>query len=93
MKGFIAGTRGAFFLALVTALGLGMASPALAQEKNTLPAFGTFKIHSGWKGVGENFKVGENHVFGTGNFWVSLTMMPAAGRSIWEPSSAPTRSI
>jgi hypothetical protein len=69
MKRFVAGMRSAFFLALVTGQVSGMASPALAQEKSTLPASGTFKIHSGWKGVGENVKVGENHVFGTGNFW------------------------
>jgi hypothetical protein len=43
MKRFVAGMRSAFFLALVTGQVSGMASPALAQEKSTLPASDTFQ--------------------------------------------------
>jgi hypothetical protein len=54
----------AITLTLTTALALG--SPAIAAD---LPQSGSFKLHSGWKSVGEVVQVGDNHVFGTGNFW------------------------
>jgi hypothetical protein len=51
-------------VALGTALALG--SPAIAGD---LPQSGSFKLHSGWKSVGEVVQVGDNHIFGSGNFW------------------------
>ena len=49
----------------IIALMLGIA-PVMAAD---LPQSGSFKIHSGWKAVGETIQVAENHTFGTGNFW------------------------
>jgi len=55
---------------VLTGLAVGIAAPAaFAQDKSALPASGSFKLHSGWKGVGDSVQVGENHTFGTGNFW------------------------
>ena len=51
-------------LTLTTALALG--SAAIAAD---LPQSGSIKVHRGWKSVGEVVQVGENHVFGTGNYW------------------------
>ncbi len=51
-------------LTLTTTLALG--SPAIAAD---LPQSGSMKVHSGWKSVGEVVPVGENQVFGSGNFW------------------------
>ena len=59
-KGMLSATA----LTLTTALALG--SPAIAAD---LPQSGSIKVHSGWKSVGEVVQVGENHVFGAGNFW------------------------
>jgi hypothetical protein len=50
-------------LTLTTALAFDF--PAIAAD---LPQSGNFKLHSGWKGVGEVVQVGDNHVFGIGNF-------------------------
>ena len=58
------GMLSATALTLTTALALG--SPAIAAD---LPQSGSIKVHSGWKSVGEVVQVGENHVFGAGNFW------------------------
>ena len=53
-----------------TAIGLTVAlafgAPAIAAD---LLQSGTFKLHSGWKGVGEVVQVGNNHVFGAGHFY------------------------
>ena len=43
--------------------------PAAAQQNTPLPSSGTFKVHSGWKGIGETTKFGDNHNFGSGNFY------------------------
>jgi hypothetical protein len=51
-------------LTLTIALALGF--PAIAAD---LPQSGSIKVHSGWKSVGEVVEVGENHVFGAGNYW------------------------
>jgi len=51
-------------LTLTTALAFG--PPAIAAD---LPQSGSIKVHSGWKSIGEVVQVGENHVFGAGNFW------------------------
>jgi hypothetical protein len=59
---------------LTTALAFGF--PAIAAD---LPQSGSFKLHSGWKGVGEVVQVGDNHVFGTGNFW-GVTLGAGFGR-------------
>lgn len=53
-------------IALTLTAALTFGSPAIAAD---LPQSGSLKLHSGWKGVGEVVQVGENHVFGTGNFW------------------------
>ena len=37
-------------------LAVSSAMPAVAQQKTPLPSSGTFKIHSGWKGIGETTK-------------------------------------
>jgi hypothetical protein len=34
-----------------------------------LPQSGSFKLHSGWKTVGDVVQVAENHIFGAGTFW------------------------
>ena len=54
---------------VLTVLAISIATPALAQEKSTLPSSGNFKIHSGWKSIGESVQLGENHNYGSGNFW------------------------
>jgi hypothetical protein len=59
-KGMLAATA----LTLTTALALGPA--AIATD---LPQSRSLSLHSGWKGVGEVVQVGENHIFGAGNFW------------------------
>jgi hypothetical protein len=50
---------------LTTALALGSFSATAAD----LPRSGSFTLHSGWKGVGEVVQVGNNHIFGAGNFY------------------------
>jgi hypothetical protein len=57
----------ALFLASILAIGL--AVPVMAQQKADLPQSGTFKLHSGWKAVGETTPIADDHVFGSGNFW------------------------
>jgi hypothetical protein len=57
----------ALFLASILAIGLVM--PSVAQQKTALPNSGTFKLHSGWKAVGETTPIADDHVFGSGNFW------------------------
>ena len=54
---------------VLTMLAISIATPALAQEKSPLPSSGSFKIHSGWKSIGESVQLGENHNYGSGNFW------------------------
>jgi hypothetical protein len=55
---------------VLTVLAISIATPSLAQvEKSTLPSSGNFKIHSGWKSIGESVQLGENHNYGSGNFW------------------------
>ena len=56
-------------LMIVPVLGIGLAMPVAAQQNNPLPSSGTFKLHSGWKGIGETTKISDNHTFGSGNFW------------------------
>ena len=56
-------------LMIVPVLGVGLAMPVAAQQNNPLPSSGTFKLHSGWKGIGETTKISEDHTFGSGNFW------------------------
>jgi hypothetical protein len=55
---------------LATAIGLTVAlafgAPATSAD---LPQSGTFKLHSGWKSVGEAVQVDSNHVFGAGHFY------------------------
>jgi hypothetical protein len=55
---------------LSTAIGFTVAltagSPAIAAD---LPQSGSFKLHSGWKGVGEVVPVDKDHVFGAGHFY------------------------
>jgi hypothetical protein len=51
-------------IGLTAALAFGF--PAFAAD---LRQSGSFKLHSGWKGVGEIVQVGNNHLFGSGNFW------------------------
>src|SRR5262249_47045684 len=51
-------------IGFVTALTFGF--PAISAD---LPQSGSFKLHSGWKGVGEVVQVGNNHIFGAGNFY------------------------
>jgi hypothetical protein len=47
---------------LVGAMCLAVSSvtPAAAQQNTPLPSSGTFKVHSGWKGIGETTKFGDN---------------------------------
>ena len=59
--------QGALFFASILAIGL--VTPAAAQQKSALPNSGTFKLHSGWKALGELTPVAENHLYGSGNFW------------------------
>ena len=54
---------------VLTVLAISIATPALAQDKSPLPSSGSFKIHSGWKSIGESVQLGENHNYGSGNFW------------------------
>ena len=56
-------------LVVAICLAASSAMPAVAQQKNPLPSSGTFKVHSGWKGIGETTKFGDNHNFGSGNFY------------------------
>ena len=56
-------------LMILPLLGIGLAMPAAAQQNKPLPSSGTFKLHSGWKGIGETTKISDNHTFGSGNFW------------------------
>ena len=56
-------------LMIVPVLGVGLVLPAGAQQNKPLPSSGTFKLHSGWKGIGETTKFSDNHAFGSGNFW------------------------
>jgi hypothetical protein len=55
---------------LSTAIGLTAAlafgCPAIAAD---LPQSGSFKLHSGWKGVGEVVQIEKDHVFGAGHFY------------------------
>ena len=44
-------------LVVAICLAVSSAMPAVAQQKNPLPSSGTFKVHSGWKGIGETTKV------------------------------------
>ena len=57
-------TLAATAIGLTTVLAFG--SPAIAAD---LPQSGSFKLHSGWKGVGEVVQVENNHVFGAGHFY------------------------
>jgi hypothetical protein len=52
--------------AVALALGAAFASamPAFAAD---LPESGSFKLHSGWKGVGETVQVEKDHVIGAGH--------------------------
>ena len=56
-------------LVVAICLAASSAMPAVAQQKNPLPSSGTFKVHSGWKGIGETTKFGDNRNFGSGNFY------------------------
>ena len=49
---------------------LALAPAAIAAD---LPQSGSFKLHSGWKGVGEIVQVEKNQVFGAGHFFTSYT--------------------
>jgi hypothetical protein len=55
-------------LVVPTCLAVSSAMPAVAQN-SPLPSSGTFKVHSGWKGIGETTKFGDNRNFGSGNFY------------------------
>jgi hypothetical protein len=77
---------------VLTVLAISICTPALAQEK-ALPSSGTFKIHSGWKSIGENVQLGENHNYGSGNFWGVTYNDAGQGPFIWGPSCVPTLSI
>ncbi len=57
-------TLSATAIGLTAALAFG--SPAIAAD---LPQSGSFKLHSGWKGVGEVVQVEKDHVFGAGHFY------------------------
>src|SRR5215472_17593906 len=49
------------------AIALALVSPpAIAAN---LPQSGSFKLHSGWKGIGEVVPVEKGHVFGAGHFY------------------------
>ena len=72
----------------IIALMLGIA-PVMAAD---LPQSGSFKIHSGWKAIGETIQVAENHTLGTGNFWGITYNESGGGLYIWRPPSALTIS-
>ena len=68
----------------VICLAVSSAMPAVAQQNNSLPSSGTFKVHSGWKGIGEATKFGDNRIFGSGNFYgVTTPLGPDEGN--WGP--------
>ena len=54
---------------MLAALVITIAGTAFAQQNPGLPSSGSFKLHSGWKGIGENVQVSENHISGGGNYW------------------------
>ena len=54
---------------IIGVLCVGSAIPVIAQQKTDVPSSGTFKLHSGWKTLGETIQVAEDHVSGSGNFW------------------------
>jgi hypothetical protein len=52
---------------VIAALTLGIATPALAQQKADLPKSGSFTIYSGFKSVGETTNnITDKHVYGAG---------------------------
>jgi hypothetical protein len=55
---------------VIAALALGIAAPALAQQKADLPKSGSFTVYSGWKAVGETtVNITDKHIEGAGTAW------------------------
>ena len=54
---------------VLTALAIGVATAALAQDRTVLPNSGSIKIHSGWRANGEGVQVAENHLLYSGVVW------------------------
>jgi hypothetical protein len=50
-------------------LSLGIITPAWSQQSSALPNSGSFKIHTGLKGIVETTQVGDKHFYTSGNFW------------------------
>src|SRR5258708_18205103 len=54
---------------VIAALALGIATPALAQQKTDLPKSGSFTIHSGFKSIGEASQIADKHTLVANTAW------------------------
>jgi hypothetical protein len=54
---------------VIAALALGIATPALAQQKADLPKSGSFTVHSGFKSIGETAQITDKHILVANNTW------------------------
>jgi hypothetical protein len=54
---------------VIAALALGIATPALAQQKTDLPNSGTIKFHLGYKSSVDATQVADKHSFNAGTSW------------------------
>jgi hypothetical protein len=55
-------------MAMLVGLVIGTGTPVSA-EQNTMPNSGTFKVHTGYKGIVETTQIGDKHFYNSGNFW------------------------
>jgi hypothetical protein len=56
-------------LVLIPVLTIGLVIPAIAQEKAYLPMSGSFRLHTGWKLVGDTTKITNKLTYGSGSIW------------------------
>jgi hypothetical protein len=56
-------------LVLIPVLTIGLVIPAIAQQKAYLPMSGSFRLHTGWKLVGDTTKITNKLSYGSGGIW------------------------
>jgi hypothetical protein len=56
-------------LVIISVLTIGLAMPAMAQQKSNLPKSGSFNLHTGFKAISEATQVEDKHTLGSGKSW------------------------